>query len=63
MYGMKRLGFVKRPESVPVLQSCASGVNLVNESVKEVFDKYGLICGEILLSADDFQLISLFKSS
>ena len=61
MYGMKRLGFVKRPESVPVLQSCASiGQISLMSRFKEVFDKYGLICGEILLSADDFSIRSRY---
>lgn len=57
MYGMKALGLKERPDTVPLLQTCASiGQIELMTRFKSVFSNYGLIPGEILLSADDFNI-------
>ncbi len=61
MYGMKTLGYKSRPDSMPLLQSCASigQIHLLGR-YQSTFQKYGLIPAEILLSADDFKVRSRY---
>lgn len=57
MYGMKALKLNKRPDTVPLLQSCASiGQITLMSRFQKTFEKYGIVPGEILLSADDFKI-------
>lgn len=57
MYGLKKLNMTTRPESLPLLQSCAAiGQISLMRKYQEVFGEHGLIPAEILLSADDFKI-------
>jgi len=52
--GMGGLGIGRRPRAIPELQACAAvGQNLLINSYKEAFSKYGLMVGQVLLTADD----------
>lgn len=57
MFGLKKLGLDKRPDRLPMLQSCASiGQISLMGSFQALFEKHNLIPGQILLSADDFKV-------
>jgi len=57
MHGMKTLNLDKKPDNIPMLQSCASiGQIELMSRYKDIFKKYGIIPGEILLSTDDFKI-------
>ncbi|HBD94891.1 MAG: glutamate 5-kinase [Spirochaetes bacterium GWF1_31_7] len=61
MYGMKALKLVKRPDTVPLLQTCASiGQIALMTRFQKTFEKYSIIPGEILLSTDDFNIRSRY---
>jgi glutamate 5-kinase len=56
MHGVKILGYEKKPESLPLLQSCAAiGQITLMSRYQKSFNKYGLIPAQILVSIDDFK--------
>lgn len=57
MYGIKHLNLTTRPDSLPILQSCAAiGQISLMTRYQEIFNEQGLIPAEILVSADDFKV-------
>ncbi|MCG8571045.1 MAG: glutamate 5-kinase [Spirochaetes bacterium] len=57
MYGMKKLNLNLRPDSLPLLQSCAAiGQISLMQRFRSIFEKYQLIPAQILVSADDFNV-------
>jgi glutamate 5-kinase len=56
MHGVKLLGLDKKPESLPLLQSCAAiGQITLMSRYQRIFKEFGLIPGQILVSIDDFK--------
>ena len=56
MHGVKILKLDKKPESLPMLQSCAAiGQITLMSRYQKIFRKYGLIPAQILVSIDDFK--------
>jgi glutamate 5-kinase len=61
MHGVKVLGYDEKPESIPLLQSCASiGQITLMSRYQNIFKKYDLIPAQILVSTDDFKIRSRY---
>lgn len=55
-HGMKVLGLVKRPDSIPLQQACASvGQSRLMSMYDSYFSKFGIIIGQVLLTWDDLR--------
>ncbi len=53
--GMRILGLTKRPSDLAYLQAAASiGQNALMDNYSNIFKKSGLVCGQVLLTWDDF---------
>jgi len=57
MYGIKTLKYDKKPSFLPLLQSAAAiGQIKLMSKYQSVFDNFGMICAQILVSIDDFKI-------
>ncbi len=55
--GMYQLGLSKKPKEMALKQACAAiGQAKLMQCYNDSASKYGLICGQILLNHDDFQI-------
>lgn len=66
-FGMKRLGFTKKPRELALKQACASvGQAALMETYQSYANEHGLVCAQILVSHDDFEnrarMLSLSKT-
>ncbi|HAG11797.1 MAG TPA: glutamate 5-kinase [Desulfotomaculum sp.] len=53
--GIQRLGFARRPKSIPEKQACASvGQGMLINSYEKVFAQYSIAVGQVLLTREDF---------
>lgn len=53
--GYRKLGFIKRPESLPEKQAAASiGQGLLMEAYSEIFLSHGYVASQILITKNDF---------
>ena len=62
--GFKRLGYSARPKTIADKQaSAAVGQGLLMEEYARQFDRYGVACGQLLLTQDDFTYRRRYKNA
>ncbi len=53
--GIQKLGFIRRPKSIPEKQACASvGQGMLIKFYEQVFSQHGATVGQVLLTREDF---------